>query len=95
MTTWYKTSKYGIEIKPVEVTRETPKKVFYTYLDWKNKAHEGQAMKVSDYDHYYTTFEEAKTALIERLKRERQNYTDAEKKAADNIARVLDMKEGQ
>lgn len=26
MTTWYKTSKYGTDIKPVEVTRETPKK---------------------------------------------------------------------
>jgi hypothetical protein len=95
MTTWYKTSKYGIDIKPVEVTRETPKKIFYTFLDWGDKAREGQAMKVSDYDKYYATFEEAKTALVERLKKARQYHADAEKLAANNIARVLDMKEGQ
>ena len=59
--TWYKTETYSLEITPVNVLKETPKT-----LDVLTKRGERMVQKVSQYEIYFSSKEEAKKHLINR-----------------------------
>lgn len=93
MTIWWKTDNCDIDITPVEVIKETPSRLVYLRINWEGKKYQDKVNKVSEYHRFYPTFEEARTALIERSKRDRESAAAEEKECANNIAKLLDLKE--
>lgn len=87
MTIWWKTDKYDIDITPVEVIKETPQKLRYV-SEWMGHKREDTAAKFSEYHNFYPTFEEARTALIERSKRQIQNAEETIKTCSAEIAKL-------
>jgi len=61
MTTWYKASKWGKLISPVEVLKETNKFI---------KIRDRRILKSSDYHNYFPTYREAYDFILNRKEAE-------------------------
>lgn len=80
----YEISRFGIKIKKLEVTRETEKSYFIG---------KQRLAKTHRYFTYFDTYEEAKTALLDRLRSRVAYYEDAISLHREAIAE-LEAQEG-
>jgi hypothetical protein len=64
MTIWWKVSRYGCEIEPVQVTAET--KCFITIKPWKNDFYNNER-RTTIGDEYHRTFAEARAWVLDRI----------------------------
>ena len=96
MNIWWKLTRYNTDIVPVEVVKETAAKIRYIDRRWDgSKGSEEVANKVSEYYHFYPSFQEAKAALLDRLKATRERASRESEQATATIAKVLEMEEPQ
>lgn len=80
MKTMYKTSYLSI-ITPVEITRETPAKVYFIGYSGK----ETSEKKQTTYKEYHETYEDAKTFLIERCERKIKTLEESLSSEKNNL----------
>jgi hypothetical protein len=77
---------YNLSIEKVEIKKETEKQVHLLEGNIENKSS-------VDYRNYFDTFEEAKQFLLTREKTKRDKAANEIQKAAENISKIIEMKE--
>jgi len=77
---------YNLSIEKVEIKKETEKQVHLLEGNIENK-------RSVDYRNYFDTFEEAKQFLLTREKTKRDKAANEIQKAAENINKIIEMKE--
>jgi hypothetical protein len=82
----YMTEKYGIDITPVEVVKETEKSVFVQV----GKRLDRHAKKTA-YDQWFTTWEEAHNFLVKRTQGKIRRLKDDLEGAEENLAELLTL----
>lgn len=89
----YRISKYGIEIKELEMVRETEKQVVYLYKWSEDNIREEKSNKISDWYRFFKTYEDAKEFLLNR-ENEKVKYLEEEiLKHKNNITILEGMKD--
>lgn len=91
MSTWYKISTYLETIEPVEVERETKKKIFIVYKDWHDKPYTCVRVKISGNDRFFSTWIEAYDELRIRVELGVQYATSALEQAHRDLDKVMKM----
>jgi hypothetical protein len=86
--TWYRVKKYDNGIIPVEVIRETPHQLVYLEKMYGGGTRENRSSKISAYDKYFKTFEEAKQYVIGRLEGLVETYRKSLKNAKDELEKA-------
>jgi len=87
----YRTTKYDNEIKKIEIERETEKQVVLRPDTWNPKGR--RENKISEYDNWHDTFEEAREFLLQREYRKRDDALRDQAKAEKNIVNINGLKE--
>lgn len=92
MEKWYKVSSYSHKIEEVEVVKHTEKCVWYKY-DWFGKEEVRKAAKISGGNHYFESWQEAHSFLLDRYERKVQSLKQATHEANSLLGQVRKMKE--
>ena len=83
----YRTTKYGIEIEEVEVTRETDISVFTIGHTGK----ECRAAKVNDHERYHDTWSAAHDYLTERERKNVESLQERLWRAEANYSEIMNQ----
>ena len=84
MASWYHV-RYGNEIKPVEVVRETPHQVVVSESGFEYRHHKA--------GEYFPSFEEAKDHLVKRLEMQISNLQSSMDRAKANLGKIKNLTE--
>ena len=86
----FKTSKYGTEIEPVEVVRETD--AFVIFPPYRPGGKERRTAKCTDYERYHDTWEDARAFLLSRAEQDVQSARRRLEVANGTLGNVKGMK---
>lgn len=86
----YRTTKYYIEIKRREITRETKSNIFYMGIYF-NKPKEFRELKRTDHHCWHDTFDDAKKFLIKRTEDKINNLSQQIKFLSEELSKIKEM----
>ena len=88
----YRVGRYDMGIQERELTKVTPKTVFWAG-DWFGKPREERELKQSEWANWFDTWAEAKEFLLKRERHDLNKHKLGMEKAASKIVFIENMKQ--